>query len=616
MIPLRVVYTAERNRRDLAASSRETMLAAALHVSGCVLLEPLRSGWRQLPMSAFRLTFIPVDQVGPGTPLYAADGSPASVGAGFGQVGDLTEPDPSQRPVGITDEAATRLAYEPEIAEVASLLRADLSVLVVSDKIVVPYLAEHIVRRAGREALIVDASGDDDDEEDGGPLSGLPAAGSTRQRQMARLRTLIRAAKPGHVIVIPHLDLLAGGADSGLSAEAREVTELLYASADRVVLAFADLSLRVPEVLAARLSRRLALEGSPRTVCFPGGGEAPLERALVTEQEAMRFAGLESADFYKHVAGLNPVRLRQAMRYAMQVHEGNPNPRVEDLRDTIRSFKTHLVTNFEIPKITFADIGGYDQVKAELQEALHVMEASQFLPEADRQLKGEIVPRGFIFHGPAGTGKTLLAKAIANEMNGTIQVVSGPEVTSKWVGEGEGKVRELFAEARRNAPSVIVFDEFDSIAARRSSWEDGGSRAANAMVAQILTEMDGFRPDVPMLVIGTTNRIDIIDPALLRPSRFRSFHIDLPDVEGRRAIVHVHARRYHIEVGELLEPIAKATEGWNGDQIASIFRGVYIAKWLRRESLDAPEELATRIGAIIGGIQKAAQDMRVSQEGQ
>ena len=150
----------------------------------------------------------------------------------------------------------------------------------------------------------------------------------------------------------------------------------------------------------------------------------------------------------------------------------------------------------------------------------------------DEKLQRELIPRGFIFYGPPGTGKTLFAKAIANQLNATIQVVSGPEVTDMYVGESERKLRELFAEARRNAPAVLVFDEFDSIAAQRSGRDDGGSRAGNAIVAQILTEMDGFRPDVPMLVIGTTNRLDIIDDALLRPSRFQAV-ADRPAGRGR-----------------------------------------------------------------------------------
>ena len=256
-------------------------------------------------------------------------------------------------------------------------------------------------------------------------------------------------------------------------------------------------------------------------------------------------------------------------------------------------------------------------MKEELREALRIMAEVQHLPEGDGKLKSSLVPRGFIFHGPPGTGKTLFAKAVASEMRGTIQVVSGPELTSKWVGEGERKVRDLFAEARRNAPSVIVFDEFDSIATRRSSsTDDGGSRAANAMVAQILTEMDGFRPEVPMIVIGTTNRLDIIDPALLRPSRFRSFHVGLPNEEARLQIIRVHAATHRIDVGDgIAEAIAKGTEGWNGDELRSLFRNAYVAQWLRHIPADDPTDRARLLATLAAEISRAKEGQHVSRGG-
>jgi SpoVK/Ycf46/Vps4 family AAA+-type ATPase len=166
------------------------------------------------------------------------------------------------------------------------------------------------------------------------------------------------------------------------------------------------------------------------------------------------------------------------------------------------------------------------------------------LDERERQ---KLIPRGFIFHGPPGTGKTLFAKAIANEMNATIQMVSGPEIMDKYVGQSESNLRHIFATARRNAPSVIFFDEFDSIASQRSTYSDGGSRANNAVVAQMLTELDGFREDQTVLVIGTSNRIDIIDEALLRPSRLRPIEIQNPDYTARRSVAAIHAKKFGVD---------------------------------------------------------------------
>jgi transitional endoplasmic reticulum ATPase len=264
--------------------------------------------------------------------------------------------------------------------------------------------------------------------------------------------------------------------------------------------------------------------------------------------------------------------------------------------------------------VPLEDIGGYQDVKAELSRALKIIGGAaadeQRLPE---RLRHDLVPRGFIFHGPPGTGKTLFAKAIASQLDATILVVSGPEITDMYVGESERKVRDLFAEARRNAPAVLVFDEFDSIAGRRTGRDDGGSRAGNAIVAQLLTELDGFRPEVPVLVIGTTNRIDIIDDALLRPSRFRPIKIDLPDAPARQAIAKVHADHFEIECSDaLLTAIAEATEGMNGDEIRSIFRDA------RADQLvgDLRRPDARRLGELIGALRMAQQQRDIDKSRQ
>jgi transitional endoplasmic reticulum ATPase len=632
-IPLSVIGS-DQAQQLLASCSGNMPLHEALARSGCVLAAPLAADQAMLPLRAVQPTWVDWAALSPDTPVFfpvaprrgtasASAAGPPSASAGppprltatpiRGQGG--------ARPAELSPEAATQRAYRKQVDEVAAFLRADLSVLVICEKAVVRYLAEHMARAADREAHLIQASADTDDQPaDPGDMALFKAPASMGQREMTQLRDELRAIKDGVILVIPHLDLLAGGADSfaPASTDVREMTELLYGSPEAVILAFADPSLAIPEVLAARFSRRLSIEGSDRTIADPDGTAVPIERVLITEAEAARFAGIDETDFYKHVAGLNPVRIRQAMRYAMLVHESKPQPTARDLHDTIRTFKTHLATGFQIPRVTFDQIGGYDDVKRELLDALRIMAEVQYLPDEDSELKGTLVPRGFIFHGPPGTGKTLFAKAVASEMRGTIQVVSGPEVTSKWVGEGERKVRDLFAEARRNAPSVIVFDEFDSIAARRSGGVDdgGGTRAANAMVAQILTEMDGFRPDVPMIVIGTTNRLDIIDSALLRPSRFRSFHIGLPDPEARKQIIRVHARDHHIDLADdLVEGIADATEGWNGDEIRSLFRDAYVAKWLRHVPADTLEDLVNLLATIVSNINQAKQGQHVSRGG-
>ena len=521
----------------------------------------------------------PQTAIGPGA--NAPPDRPAALRIGGGLAADVEE------------RNAVLLVYSPQIDGVASFLRAGLSVLVLCDKLVVKHLWDEIVKRAGLRGRLPEVSEGADD--------GLMGRAGLRQRQLDALRRLIKDLKDGDILVIPHLDLLAGGSENNLPTELRELIELVYTDSDRLLLAFADRTLPLPEVLAARFAARVLISGVVRMVVDPDGTEHPLGEALVAPEEASKFQNFDAEGLYKNVAGMNPVRLRHAIRYAVKQHADKDPVPVDRLYRSIREFKAQTSANFEVPNVSFKDIGGYDDVKAELMRALRIMAAAYHLPNP--KLQHELIPRGFIFHGPPGTGKTLFAKAIANQLNATIQVVSGPEITDMYVGESERKVREIFAEARRNAPAVLVFDEFDSIATRRSGRDDGGSRAGNAVVAQILTEMDGFRPDVAMLVIGTTNRLEIVDDALLRPSRFQPIQIDLPNRVARLAIARVHAQHFGIEIpGELLEVIATATEGFNGDEIRSLFRDACVGLYCEDRPIE-PD--AQRFGWLVGRVRQA-----------
>jgi transitional endoplasmic reticulum ATPase len=381
------------------------------------------------------------------------------------------------------------------------------------------------------------------------------------------------------------------------------LTELIFGAQDRLILAFADPSLPLPEVIAARFAVRASVEGLDRAVAAPDGRPIPITQALVTAGEAAMFKGFDAQELYKNVAGLNPLRLREAMAYAVQVardkgHSAEHPADVALLHQEVRAFKAQSAEQFTVPNVTFDQIGGYTDVKQTLLEAIALISGAGHLP--DERLRHELIPRGFLFHGPPGTGKTLFAKAIANQLNASVRIVSGPEVTDMYVGESERKVRAIFAEARRNAPAVIVFDEFDSIAARRSGRDDGGSRAGNALVAQILTEMDGFRPEVPMLVVGTTNRIGLIDEALLRPSRFQPVAIALPDLAARRQIVSIHTQHFRIAVDdELIEILSHGTEGLNGDEIRCLFRDACVGQYYKQPPEPAD---ARQLGYLLGRI--------------
>jgi transitional endoplasmic reticulum ATPase len=500
----------------------------------------------------------------------AADGQPgpaedSAAGSGDGQ--PLVQPHPEH----LSEREAVLIAHAAEIGAAAGYLKQGMSVLIRCEKLLVEHLAQRIATLAERAARKIEVEAA---AADAGPLAAL-AGGSRRSELIAGLEKAVKDAAPGDMVVIPHLDLLGGGTDASLSSEGREITDLLYEHSDRVLLAFTDPSLVIPEVLANRFAVRIAMDILPREVTAADGARLPIGVALVTREEADLFEGFDPQAFYKHVAGMNAVRLRHALRYALHEYrtdETREKPTFDLLLHMLRIFKARNSATFELPNTHLADIGGYEDVKTELRKVLAIINGD--IASIPPRMRNELIPRGFIFHGPPGTGKTLFAKAIATEMGGTIQVVSGPEVTDMYVGESERKLRELFAEARRNAPAVLVFDEFDSIAAKRTGRDDGGSRAGNAVVAQLLTELDGFRPEVPVLIIGTTNRVDIIDEALLRPSRFREIKIGLPEEpEARRAIAAIHAGNFEVECGdELLDAIANSTNGMNGDEIRSIFR--------------------------------------------
>ncbi|WP_297494651.1 CDC48 family AAA ATPase [Thermococcus sp.] len=220
----------------------------------------------------------------------------------------------------------------------------------------------------------------------------------------------------------------------------------------------------------------------------------------------------------------------------------------------------------EVPNVRWDDIGGLEDVKQELREAV---EWPLKYPEAFAGL-GITPPKGILLYGPPGTGKTLLAKAVANESQANFIAIKGPEVLSKWVGESEKNIREIFRKARQAAPTVIFIDEIDAIAPRRGT---DVNRVTDRLINQLLTEMDGIQENSGVVVIGATNRPDIIDPALLRPGRFdRLILVPAPDEKARLEIFKVHTRKVPLAEDVNLEELAKRTEGYTGADIAAVVR--------------------------------------------
>ncbi len=219
----------------------------------------------------------------------------------------------------------------------------------------------------------------------------------------------------------------------------------------------------------------------------------------------------------------------------------------------------------ETPDVGWEDVGGLDDAKQELVEAVEW----PLKYETIFKHMGAEVPKGILLHGPPGTGKTLLAKAVASESEANFISVKGPQFFSKWVGESEKAVRETFRKARQAAPTIIFFDEIDALAPRRGSSAD--SNVSERVISQLLTELDGLEPLHDVVVMGATNRIDIIDPALLRPGRFdRQISIEMPDLETREKIFQVHTKEKPLADDVDIYRLARDTGDMSGADIASI----------------------------------------------
>jgi len=218
----------------------------------------------------------------------------------------------------------------------------------------------------------------------------------------------------------------------------------------------------------------------------------------------------------------------------------------------------------EKPQVKYSDIGGLEEQIREIRETI---ELPLLKPELFQKI-GIEPPKGVLLYGPPGTGKTLLAKAVAGETNSTFIRVVASEFVQKFIGEGARIVREVFELARRKAPSIIFIDEIDAIAAKRIDVGTSGEREVQRTLMQLLAEMDGFDPLGNVKIIAATNRIDILDPAILRPGRFdRIIYVPLPDEKGRYEIFMIHTRKMNLAKDVSLSQLAKITEGFSGADI-------------------------------------------------
>ena len=252
------------------------------------------------------------------------------------------------------------------------------------------------------------------------------------------------------------------------------------------------------------------------------------------------------------------------------------------------------------PTVTFADVAGIDESKGELQEVVEFLKSPQkFLALGAR------IPRGLLLIGPPGCGKTLVAKATAGEAGVPFFSISGSEFVEMFVGVGASRVRDLFDQAKRNSPCIVFVDEIDAVGRHRGAGLGGGHDEREQTLNQILVEMDGFDSNTGVIVLAATNRPDILDPALLRPGRFdRHIVIDQPDINGRKAILAVHAKGKPLAQEANLDVIARQTPGFSGADLANLINEAAILAARRDRKDVGQKELEDSIDRVIAGPEK------------
>jgi cell division protease FtsH len=248
--------------------------------------------------------------------------------------------------------------------------------------------------------------------------------------------------------------------------------------------------------------------------------------------------------------------------------------------------------------ISFDDIAGIDEAKAEFEEIV------SFLREPERYtLVGAKIPKGVLLVGPPGTGKTLLAKAIANEANVPFYNVAGSEFVEMFIGIGAARIRDLFKKASETTPCIVFIDEIDAVGRERGAGIGGGNDEREQTLNQLLTEMDGFKENKGVIVVGATNRVDILDSALLRPGRFdRQITVGLPDRLGRLGILKVHARNKPLAEDVSLVQIANRTPGFSGADLANSLNEAAILATRYKKTTITKNEVNEAVDRIIGGI--------------
>ena len=269
-------------------------------------------------------------------------------------------------------------------------------------------------------------------------------------------------------------------------------------------------------------------------------------------------------------------------------------------QDKLSRFGEAKVSTPGEKKVTFQDVAGADEEKEELREIV------EFLREPQKYLDlGAHIPKGVLLVGPPGTGKTLLAKAVAGEAGVQFLSISGSDFVEMYVGVGASRVRDLFQQSKKSAPAIIFIDEIDAVGRQRGSGLGGGHDEREQTLNQLLVEMDGFGSNEGVVVLAATNRVDILDPALLRPGRFdRQVYVGLPDIKGREEILQVHAKNKPLAEDVDLKQIARGTAGFTGADLENLLNEAALLAGRRSESFITMKDLQESIIKVIAGPEK------------
>jgi cell division protease FtsH len=261
--------------------------------------------------------------------------------------------------------------------------------------------------------------------------------------------------------------------------------------------------------------------------------------------------------------------------------------------------------NKEMPTNTFIDVAGADEAVAELREI------KDFLASPDKyKAIGAKIPKGVLLYGPPGTGKTLLARAVAGEAKVPFYSISGSEFVEMFVGVGASRVRDLFAQAKQNAPAIVFVDEIDAVGRQRGAGLGGGNDEREQTLNQLLVEMDGFEANGQVILIAATNRPDVLDPALLRPGRFdRQISVDRPDLKGRAAILAVHAKNKPVAKDVDLQSYAKRTPGFTGADLANVLNEAALLAARQDRKAIRNSDIDEAIDRVMAGPQKVSRLM-------